>query len=91
MLSDIYIEIYNNPSSAVIDLSDVGEHSPNWFVDSPISSTQFGYGVFSVDIQHLCVSYKKENISQSDCSLFFVLCWKTIYGFQYNIIYYFST
>lgn len=73
MLSDMYISIYNNPSITVIgeDSTDGNEDS-TICIDGFISSTQFDYGTYSIDIQNLCVSHKKENISLSECLLFFI-------------------
>ncbi|XP_026805826.1 erythroid differentiation-related factor 1-like [Rhopalosiphum maidis] len=60
MLSDMYISIYNNPSTVVINSTEVGKDSDNCYNDFSISSTEFDYGIYSVDIQNLCVSHKKE-------------------------------
>jgi len=73
MLSEMYISIYNNPSSTLIeDSTDVNEDSATFHDDSVISSAQFDYGTYSVNIQNLCVSHNKENISLSECLLFFI-------------------
>jgi len=67
----MYISIYNNPSTTVIggDSTNVNEASVTCH-DGFISSTQFDYGTYSISIQNLCVSHKKENISLSKCLLF---------------------
>lgn len=72
MLSDMYISIYNNPSSTVIvDSTEVDKYSATCHDDSAISSTQFDYGTYSIDVQNLCVLHKKENVSSGKCLLFF--------------------
>lgn len=73
MLSEVYISIYNNPSTTVIvDSTDVNDDSAMCHEDSVISSTQLDYGIYSVDIQNLCVPHKKENLSLSECLLFVI-------------------
>ncbi|XP_008180391.1 erythroid differentiation-related factor 1-like [Acyrthosiphon pisum] len=67
MLSEMYISIYNNPSTIVIeDSTDVNKDSATCHDDSVIASAQFDYGTYSIDIQNLCVSHNKENISFSE-------------------------
>jgi len=82
MLSEMYISIYNNPSTAVIeDSTDVNEDSATCHDDS---------GTYSIDIQNLCVSHNKENISLSEYSLFFIyfyVCKQFMfYNTKYNIL-----
>lgn len=67
MLSDMYISIYNNPSTTAIgDSTNMDEDSTTCHDYSAISSIKFDYGTYSIDIQNLCVSHKKENISLSE-------------------------
>lgn len=76
----MYISVYNNPSTTAIDSTEIDkDDSNNFYDDYAISSTPFDYGTYSVDIQKLCVSYKKEIISQSDFSLFY------FYMFENNL------
>jgi len=92
MLSDMYISIYNNPSTTVIeDSTDVNEDCATYHDDSVISSTQYDYGIYSIDIQNLCVPHKKENISLSEYLLFlFIIMFEDNwlqYKIQYNILF----
>lgn len=74
MLSDVYISIYNNPSTTVVvDSTDVNNDSATCFEEYVISSIQLDHGTYSVDIQNLCISYKNENVSLSEYFLFFIL------------------
>jgi len=74
MLYDVYISIYDNPSTTeILNSTDVDEDSATCYEDSVISSTQYDYGTYSVDIQNLCVSHRKENLSLSEYLLFIIL------------------
>eukprot|EP00102_Acyrthosiphon_pisum_P019007 XP_016656217.1 PREDICTED: uncharacterized protein LOC100569960 [Acyrthosiphon pisum] len=66
MLSDIYIAVYNNPLSNVIeDLTYLDENSATAsHVDAGIASSHFVNGTFSVYLKNDSISHKKENISQ---------------------------
>jgi len=68
MLSDVYISVYNNPLSTVIeDLTYLDENSATaGHVDASIASTHIVYGTFSVYLKNESISHKKENISQSN-------------------------
>jgi len=68
MLSDIYIAVYNNPLSNVIeDLIYLDENLATAGHVDGIASTHCVYGTFSVYLKNENISHKKENmLSQSN-------------------------